>query len=112
MTVCISESGGLKPYAAVVLICTRFRKRPTPGAQRRPLVDGVRESEARLEAVLRRLGEAVRQVVIEALQVRERREGRERLGARPAAGQDDAVEAIAADDEAAARSMTGAVAAL
>src|SRR4249920_1827948 len=30
MTVCISESGGLNPYAAVVLICTRFRKRPAP----------------------------------------------------------------------------------
>src|SRR5262250_2300542 len=30
MTVCISDSGGLKPYAAVVLICTRFRKRPAP----------------------------------------------------------------------------------
>src|SRR5262245_39291087 len=30
MTVCISESGALKPYAAVVLICTRFRNRPTP----------------------------------------------------------------------------------
>src|SRR5258706_8077894 len=30
MTVCISDSGGLKPYAAVVLIWTRLRKRPTP----------------------------------------------------------------------------------
>src|SRR5204862_7475523 len=30
ITVCISDSGGLKPYAAVVLICTRFRNRPTP----------------------------------------------------------------------------------
>src|SRR5687768_9705788 len=30
ITVCISESGGLKPYAAVVLICTRLRKRPRP----------------------------------------------------------------------------------
>src|SRR3954454_2966876 len=30
MTVRISDSGGLNPYAAVVLICTRFRNRPTP----------------------------------------------------------------------------------
>src|SRR5580765_8558267 len=30
MTVCISESGGLNPYAAVVLICTRFKNRPAP----------------------------------------------------------------------------------
>src|SRR3954466_9725379 len=30
ITVCISESGGLNPYAAVVLICTRFRNRPMP----------------------------------------------------------------------------------
>src|SRR5437763_17085684 len=30
MTVCISDSGGLKPYAAVVLIWTRLRKRPAP----------------------------------------------------------------------------------
>src|SRR5687767_3412055 len=30
MTVCISDSGALNPYAAVVLICTRFRNRPTP----------------------------------------------------------------------------------
>src|SRR5262245_12202984 len=30
ITVCISESGALNPYAAVVLICTRLRNRPTP----------------------------------------------------------------------------------
>ena len=30
ITVCISESGALKRYAAVVLIWTRFRKRPAP----------------------------------------------------------------------------------
>src|SRR5437899_11914212 len=30
MTVCISDSGGLKPYAAVVLIGTRFRKQQAP----------------------------------------------------------------------------------
>src|SRR5262247_3491709 len=30
MTVCISERGALKPYAAVVLICTRFRNLPMP----------------------------------------------------------------------------------
>src|SRR5262245_56904799 len=30
MTVCISDSGALKPYVAVVLICTRFRNLPTP----------------------------------------------------------------------------------
>src|SRR5215510_6728544 len=30
ITVCISDSGALNPYAAVVLICTRLRKRPTP----------------------------------------------------------------------------------
>src|SRR5262245_1489176 len=30
ITVCISDSGALKPYAAVVLICTRFRNLPTP----------------------------------------------------------------------------------
>src|SRR2546421_994120 len=30
ITVCISDRGGLKPYAAVVLIWTRLRKRPTP----------------------------------------------------------------------------------
>src|SRR5262245_35663153 len=30
ITVCISDNGALKPYAAVVLICTRLRNRPTP----------------------------------------------------------------------------------
>src|ERR1041385_8761348 len=29
-TVTISDSGGLNPYAAVVLICTRLRNLPTP----------------------------------------------------------------------------------
>src|SRR2546430_8894913 len=39
MTVCISDSGGLKPYAAVALTCTRFRNRSNPAPRGlRPLI--------------------------------------------------------------------------
>ena len=62
-----------------MLICTRFRNRPTPALNVVRFVDRVGHPEPRLEAVLRRLGEAVRHAVIQALQIRQLREVRERL---------------------------------
>ena len=71
------------------------------GPERRQLVEGVGHPEPRLEAVLGRLGEAVRHAVIQPLQVGQLREFRERLVGRLVARKRDAVEAIAADHEAA-----------
>ncbi len=69
------------------------------GPQRRHVVERICHPEPRLKAVLRRLGEAVRHAMIEPLEIGELREVAKRLIGRSVAGQRDAVEAVAADDE-------------